>query len=90
TGHGTIVNSAAQRRLKIDPTAPVPGGWYGKDTEGHFDGRLYEYTQWRMRAVQPPPADADEIAALERNAAESLKFGIASQQVMAMMPPSRF
>ena len=90
TGHGTMVNSAAQRRLKIDPTAPVPGGWYGKDTEGHFDGRLYEYAQWRMRAVQPPPADADEIAALERNATESLKFGITSQQVMAMMPPSRF
>ena len=43
-----------------------------------------------MRAVQPPPADADEIAALERNAAESLRFGITSQQVMAMMPPSRF
>ena len=74
TGHGTIVNSAAQRRLKIDPTAPVPGGWYGKDTEGHFDGRLYEYTQWRMRAVQPrrpTPTRSRRSSATRRNPSSS-------------------
>ena len=90
TGHGTIVNTAAQRRLKIDPTAQVPGGWYGKAPDGRFDGRLYEYAQWRMRATQPDLPDEDEIAAIRKNAEDTLKLGITSQQVMAMMPPARF
>ena len=90
TGHGTMVNSAARLLLKIDPAVAVPGGWYGKNAEGNFDGRLYEYAQWRMRTTQPALPDADEIAAIQGNSREALKFGITSQQVMAMMPAARF
>jgi predicted amidohydrolase YtcJ len=90
TGHGTMVNSAAQRLLKLDPAVPVPGGWYGKDAKGAFDGRLYEYAQWRMRANQPPLPDADVIAAIRANTQETLKLGTTSQQMMAMLPAARF
>lgn len=90
TGHGTIVNGAAQRLLRIDPAIPVPGGWYGKDADGGFDGRLYEYAQWRMRHSQPPLPDEVEIADLQGYAAEVAKYGTTSLQAMAMMPPARF
>ena len=90
TGHGTMVNSAARRMLGIDPAVPVPGGWYGKDADGSFDGRLYEYAQWRMRATQPPLPDAMEVAALQAASQEALQAGTTSLQVMAMMPAARF
>lgn len=90
TGHGTMVNSAAQRALRIDPGVAVPGGWYGKDAQGRFDGRLHEYAQWRMKATQPPLPDADEIAAIQAYARDALKAGTTSLQVMAMMPATRF
>jgi len=90
TGHGTMVNSAARRTLGLDPGAPVPGGWYGKDADGNFDGRLYEYAQWRMRATQPPLPDAAEVAAIQAHARDALKAGTTSLQVMAMLPATRF
>src|SRR5690606_27410096 len=64
TGHGTILNSAAQRALALDLEAPVAGGWYGENEGGEFDGRLYEYAQWRLQALQPPLLDDRVIAAL--------------------------
>lgn len=90
TGHGTILNGAAQRLLHADPARPVPGGWYGKDADGNFDGRLYEYAQWRMRHLQPAQPDEAEIADLRGYSAETLKYGTTSLQAMAMMPPARF
>ncbi|MFC3714840.1 amidohydrolase [Luteimonas soli] len=90
TGHGTMVNSAARRALGIDPGAPVPGGWYGKDADGNFDGRLYEYAQWRMRATQPPLPDAAEVTAIQAHAREALEAGTTSLQVMTMLPAERF
>lgn len=90
TGHGTMVNSAARRALGIDPGAPVPGGWYGKDADGNFDGRLYEYAQWRMRATQPPLPDAAEVTAIQAHAREALEAGTTSLQVMTMLPAARF
>jgi predicted amidohydrolase YtcJ len=90
TGHGTIVNGAAQRLLRIDPAMPVPGGWYGKDADGGFDGRLYEYAQWRMRYAQPPLPDEAQIADIRGYAGEVAKYGTTSLQAMAMMSPARF
>lgn len=90
TGHGTILNTAAQRALAVDPAVEVPGGWYGRDAAGRFDGHLYEYAQWRNRYLQPPLPDVAEIAALRGYSQQAAKFGITSVQVMAMMPPERF
>jgi predicted amidohydrolase YtcJ len=79
-----------QRVARVDPAQPVPGGWYGKDADGGFDGRLYEYAQWRMRYQQPAQPDVAELADLKADAAETLKYGTTSLQAMAMMPPARF
>src|SRR3546814_19036695 len=64
TGHGAIVNSAAQRALALDLDAPVAGGWYGENDAGEFDGRLYEYAQWRLQALPPLLPDETVIADL--------------------------
>ena len=89
TGHGTVVNSAARQRLGIDPSAPVPGGWYGTGADGAFDGRLYEYAQWRMRLSQPPLPDAVEIADLQGYSQQLLRWGTTSIQAMAALPAER-
>lgn len=90
SGHGTILNSAAQRALSLDLDAPVAGGWHGKDADGEFDGRLYEYAQWRLRTLQPPLPDETVIAALRGYTGQALRHGTTSLQAMAMMPPRRF
>src|SRR5690606_27659752 len=90
TGHGTILNSAAQRALALDLDAPVAGGWYGEDATGELDGRLYEYAQWRLRLLQPPLPDAAVTAALRGYTGRALRYGTTSLQAMAMMPPERF
>lgn len=90
TGHGTILNSAAQHALALDLDAPVAGGWYGEDAAGEFDGRLYEYAQWRLRLLQPLLPDAAVTAALRGYTGRALRYGTTSLQAMAMMPPERF
>jgi predicted amidohydrolase YtcJ len=90
TGHGTIVNATAQRALHVDPAVPVPGGWYGKDADGAFDGRLYEYAQWRMRHAQPALPDQAQVDHIRGYAQQVARHGTTSLQVMAMMPPARF
>ena len=90
TGHGTVINSAAQRALSLDLDAPVAGGWHGRDARGEFDGRLYEYAQWRLRLLQPPLPDTAIVAALQEYAAQALRHGTTSLQAMAMLPPQRF
>lgn len=90
SGHGTILNSAALRALDVDPTVPVPGGWYGRDASGAFDGRLYEYAQWRPLLTQPPVADDVEIARLRRISDGALKEGITSLQALVWARPEWF
>jgi predicted amidohydrolase YtcJ len=89
TGHGTLVNSLAKARLGIDPAQSIPGGWFGKDRHGAFDGRLYEYAQWKVRAQQPALADEAEIAELRAYSEEILKYGTTSVQAMSLLPPAR-
>ena len=90
TGHGTIVNSAARSALALDLDAPVAGGWYGQNEAGEFDGRLYEYAQWRLQARQPLLPDETVIAALRGYADRVLRYGTTSLQAMSMRPPRRF
>src|SRR3546814_5422186 len=90
TGHGAIVNRAGHRALALDLDAPVAGGWYGENDAGEFDGRLYEYAQWRLQALQPLLPDETVIAALRGYADRVLRYGTTSLQAMSMRPPRRF
>jgi predicted amidohydrolase YtcJ len=90
TGHGVLLNTAAQRALGVDPAIEVPGGWYGHGADGTFDGRVYEYAHWRILAQQPPLPDALETQSIQRYSEATLKWGTTSLQVMAWIAPARF
>src|SRR3546814_4376622 len=53
-------------------------------------GRLYEYAQWRLQALQPLLPDETVIAALRGYADRVLRYGTTSLQAMSMRPPRRF
>src|SRR3546814_17240708 len=90
TGHGAIVNSAAQRALALDLDAPVAGGWYGENDAGEFDGRLYEDAHWLLQAPQPLLPDATVIAAPPRYADRRLRHRKTPLQDLSPRPPRRF
>lgn len=90
TGHGLLVNSVAMRLLQVDPSVAVPGGWYGRDDDGGFDGRLYEYAGWKAMLHYPRPGDDAEIERLRRYADTAAKTGITSVQNMASLPLAQF
>src|SRR5690606_22059498 len=90
TGHGVLLNSVAQRALGIDPGVEVPGGWYGETPDGRFDGRVFEYAQWRNMAQRPPLPDEYETRALQGYVQAALQWGTTSLQVMTWMAPQRF
>lgn len=89
TGHGWLLNSAAQRELGVDPEAALPGGWYGRDASGRFDGRLYEYAQWRHATGRQQPDEREQLS-IRLYTEATLKWGITSIQVMSWLPPERF
>jgi predicted amidohydrolase YtcJ len=92
TGHGAIVNTAALHALEIGDSAADPiGGFYERTGvpypgrgSGRLTGLLHEYAAWNaaatLRSSQP---DSLLIAALQRHAAQALKWGITSIQDMA-------
>lgn len=83
TGHGMLVNSAAQKALGLAMDAVPAGGWLGRDASGAFDGRAYEYAQWSPRAALPArPQRLREV--IERDISMLLKLGITSIQNMAI------
>lgn len=84
-GHGTVVNSAALRRLGIgEGSTPPFAGWYERDAEGRLTGRLQEYAAWRAiraaRSALPSRAITGEFRKL---ATELPAFGITSIQDMS-------
>ena len=86
TGHGMLVNTAAQQALGLATEQAPPGGWLGREDSGRFDGRVYEYAQWSPRTRLPgqPAALRERIAA---EAAVLLQLGITSIQNMAIGTP---
>ncbi|MEO5962929.1 MAG: amidohydrolase family protein [Thermomonas sp.] len=83
TGHGMLVNSAAQKALGLSLDAVPAGGWLGRDGSGAFDGRAYEYAQWSPRVALPArPQRLREV--IERDSSMLLKLGITSIQNMAI------
>src|SRR3546814_18520057 len=89
TGHGAIVHSAAQRALALDLDAPVAGGWSGENDAGEFDGRLYEYAQWRLQALQPPLPSATAIAARGRSAVPLSRYATTIPPTISKRPHRR-
>lgn len=90
TGHGLLLNGAAIRELGVDPSVAVPGGWYGRDAQGDFDGRLFEYAGWKAVRRYPRPGDEVEIERLRGYADAASKSGITSVQSMSWLPLPRF
>lgn len=90
TGHGLLLNSAAMRALQVDPSVPVEGGWYGKDANGEFDGRVFEYAGWKALRRYPRADEATQVKWLRAYADEASKSGITSLQNFAWMPLPRF
>ena len=63
---------------KVSAVRGHKGGQALDFRDGNFDGRLYEYAQWRMRHLQPAQPDEAEIADLRGYSAETLKYGTTS------------
>jgi len=92
-GHGTVVNSHAMRLLNIPENVADPaGGWYERDSKTRrFNGRIFEYAQWRIhRLVADMVSDAAIIARIKKMGAEAAAFGITSMQIMPTISGQRF
>jgi hypothetical protein len=82
-GHGTLLNSAALRRLGIaeDTKDPI-GGWWGRRADGRLDGRAFEAAEqvgWERIA----PADPARLASLFDAAAQRYaRWGVTSIHLM--------
>ncbi|UNK56480.1 amidohydrolase family protein [Pseudoxanthomonas daejeonensis] len=86
TGHGMLVNSAAQKALGLSLEDVPAGGWLGRDASGAFDGRVYEYAQWSPRAGLPArPERLRRVIARDSDAL--LRLGVTSVQNMAIGTP---
>ncbi|HEX2060047.1 MAG TPA: amidohydrolase family protein [Thermoanaerobaculia bacterium] len=92
TGHGVILSSAAMKALGVDRDAKDPaGGWYGRDSDGRVDGRLWEYAQFEAdRKFAELASDEDILDDLQQTAASALRWGITSMQAMPGVSAERF
>jgi len=90
TGHGTLFNTAALRRLEVRDDEPdPPGGSYrrmpGRTT---LTGVAHEYAEYRLRRrIQEEATDADHRAEFERFAKEAASLGITTVQAMMTALP---
>lgn len=92
TGHGVMLSKAGREALGItDTITDPPGGWYGRDANGNFNGWLYEYAAYpAQRKFAELAGDDDLIAELQRYANEAMQYGITSVQVMPGIDVERF
>jgi predicted amidohydrolase YtcJ len=90
TGHGTLFNTAALRRLDVrDDELNPPGGFYRRmpGTKA-LSGVAHEYAEYRLRRrVQEEASDADHRAEFERFAKEAASLGITTVQAMMTALP---
>jgi hypothetical protein len=91
TGHGTIVNTAALRRLDVrDDELDPPGGYFGRMPDGKtLTGVAHEYAEYPLgqRFCMEPPAPS-QLASFKGYATEAATFGITTVQVMTTRYPS--
>lgn len=85
-GHGSVLNTAAMRRLKIADQEPdPPGGFFVRMTDGRtITGLAHEYADYIARRRFHLLAEPDaQIGAYRAFATEAASFGITSVQVMS-------
>ncbi|WP_201979450.1 amidohydrolase [Hymenobacter rubidus] len=92
-GHGSVVNSAALRKLRIadgDPD-PLGGSFERQPGSRQLTGFLSEYGDWGPRRdFNNLVPDATWVQQLQQYGAESVRFGITSVQDMASdLPPAQ-
>ena len=89
-GHGTVLNTAALRRLKVADQEPdPPGGFFVRMTDGRtITGLAHEYADYIVRRRFHLLADrAAQIKAYQAFATEAAFFGITSVQAMSTGAP---
>ena len=94
TGHGYILNSRAMPLLQIAEEEPDPaGGYFERAVDGsrRINGRYWEYASWRsLRILSDRVGDEEAIKSLHEVAAEAVRYGITSIQIMPFMKMDRF
>jgi predicted amidohydrolase YtcJ len=91
TGHGTLLNTAALRQLRIADDEPDPPGGFFVRTPGSrtITGMAHEYADYIVaRRLAMMPDEKAQAAALVDYAREAASFGITSAQVMATNRPA--
>jgi predicted amidohydrolase YtcJ len=93
-GHGYILNSRAMPLLQIAEEEPDPaGGYFERAADGsrRINGRYWEYASWRsLRILSDQVGDEEAVKSLRAIAAEALRYGITSIQIMPFMKIDRF
>ena len=92
-GHGSLVNSAALRRLQLEDVDVAPlGGTLGRLPDVHqLNGLLTEYADWApRRALHGQQPDSVWTRLLRGYGAAAVRLGITSVQSMAdALPPAQ-
>jgi predicted amidohydrolase YtcJ len=90
TGHGTLFNTAALRRLQVRDDEPDPQGGFFVRTPGTrtVTGLAHEYAQFIvLRRLSTMPDEEAQAKALRDYAAAAVGVGITSAQVMCTNRP---
>ena len=90
TGHGTLFNTAALRRLQVRDDEPDPPGGFFVRTPGTrtVTGLAHEYAQFIvLRRLSTMPDEETQAKALRDYAAAAVGVGITSAQVMGVNRP---
>lgn len=93
TGHGTLFNTAALRRLGVSETqADPPGGFFKRMPDGKtVSGMAHEYAEFQLRQnLSMSVAREAQLAATQAFSREALGFGITSVQAMLTAGPPWF
>ena len=92
TGHGTLFNTAALRRLQVRDDEPDPPGGFFVRTAGTrtVTGLAHEYAEYIVRRrLSTMPDEEAQAKALRDYAAAAVGLGITSAQVMGDQPAGR-
>jgi predicted amidohydrolase YtcJ len=91
TGHGTLFNTAALRRLGVADSEPDPPGGFFVRMPGQatITGLAHEYAEFMVRRrLTTPPDERAQVDAIRRFGQEAVALGITSLQQMATAAPA--
>jgi predicted amidohydrolase YtcJ len=91
TGHGTLFNTAALRRLQVRDDEPDPPGGFFRRAPGTttLTGMAHEYAEYVLRQrLSMLPDEEAQAKTMRDYAARAASFGITSAQLMATNRPA--